>query len=83
MQAVNTRYGCIGAQGKGGSKVNDWILDVLDDLRSFARQNGMPALAQELDQAVDVACREIGATIRVSSPEFGQRRGTGKVTKGH
>lgn len=27
---------------------NDWILDVLADLHSFAEQNGLPALAAEI-----------------------------------
>ena len=37
----------------------DWILDVLFDLRSFARANGMPALAAQLDDATFVAQAEL------------------------
>ena len=38
---------------------NDWILDVLTDLRTFARENGLPNLAEQLDDAQQVAVEEI------------------------
>ena len=38
---------------------HDWIIDVLSDLRSFARKNEMPLLTQQLDEAVIVASAEI------------------------
>lgn len=34
---------------------NEWILDVLTDLRTFARQNGLGALADQLDETSAVA----------------------------
>jgi hypothetical protein len=37
---------------------DEWILDVLGDLKSFARANGMPALAAQLDDAMFVAHAE-------------------------
>lgn len=38
---------------------HDWILDVLTDLKTFARANGMPTLAAHLDDASCVAQIEI------------------------
>lgn len=36
-----------------------WILDVLTDLRAFAVQNGLPALAEQLDDTSLLAAAEI------------------------
>jgi hypothetical protein len=41
---------------------HDWILDVLTDLKTFARANGMPTLAAHLDDASCVAQIEIAST---------------------
>jgi hypothetical protein len=40
---------------------HDWILDVLTDLRTFARANGMPSLAAQLDDAALVAQAELAS----------------------
>jgi hypothetical protein len=40
-----------------------WILDVLTDLRTFAQANGLPALAEQLDDTSLVAATEIAQTI--------------------
>ena len=40
---------------------NDWILDVLADLKAFATKNGLSALAVQLEDAVLVAATEISA----------------------
>ena len=37
---------------------HDWILDVLADLKAFATSNGLPALAEQLDDARIVAMAE-------------------------
>jgi hypothetical protein len=39
---------------------HDWIFDVLNDMRSYASKNGLPALAGQLDEALRVARAEIG-----------------------
>lgn len=39
---------------------NTWIIDVLADLRSFAIQNDLPNLADQLDEAMVVAREEVG-----------------------
>lgn len=36
-----------------------WILDVLADLATFARQNGMAALAEHLDDTKHLAAAEL------------------------
>lgn len=43
---------------------NVWILDVLADLKSFARNNDMGALAEQLDDAMLVAAGEIASSGR-------------------
>ncbi len=40
---------------------NEWILDVLSDLRSFAAANGMGMLAEQLDDTKLVAAAEIAS----------------------
>ncbi len=37
----------------------DWIFDVLEDLKSFAEANGLPALAAKADEALKVAEQEV------------------------
>jgi hypothetical protein len=41
---------------------NDWILDVLTDLRTFAEQNGMAASADHLSDACLVVAAELSKT---------------------
>ena len=52
----------------GGPMRNDWIFDVLKDLRSFAQRNGLPALAAQVDTAMRVAHAEIGAGEMMPKP---------------
>lgn len=40
----------------------DWIVDVLADLRSFALQNGLTSLAEQLDDTMLVAATEMAQT---------------------
>lgn len=40
---------------------NDWMIDVLADLRAFAGKNGLPMLEQELGKALNVAAEELNA----------------------
>ena len=40
---------------------SDWILDVLTDLKTFARANDLTALAEQLDDTAIVAMAEIAA----------------------
>lgn len=41
---------------------NDWIIDVLADLRTFAQKNGLRSLAAQLDETALVAAAEIAST---------------------
>ncbi|CTQ48984.1 hypothetical protein [Jannaschia donghaensis] len=52
----------------------DWIIDVLGDLRGFARANGLPTLAEELEGALAVAALEI------AQPPTGQAERDGAET---
>lgn len=38
---------------------HQWIIDVIVDLKTFAQQNDLPVLADELDRAAGVAEAEI------------------------
>ncbi len=40
---------------------NDWILDVLADLRAFAQDHHLPALSEQLDDARLIAASELAA----------------------
>ena len=46
----------------------DWIIDVLADLRSFARDNDMPLLSAQLEEAGLVAQVEIASKPDKSCP---------------
>lgn len=37
----------------------DWVLDVLADLRAFARSNSLSTLAEQLDDTIMVAAADI------------------------
>ncbi|MBE1283278.1 MAG: hypothetical protein GJ676_08185 [Rhodobacteraceae bacterium] len=41
---------------------NDWILDVLVDLKSFASANGLGVLAEQLDDTLLIAAAEIASS---------------------
>ncbi|MFD1195601.1 hypothetical protein ACFQ3C_13085 [Seohaeicola saemankumensis] len=47
---------------------NEWLLDVISDLKTFAVANGMALLARQLDQARDVALIEM-ASNRLEAPK--------------
>ncbi len=40
---------------------HDWIFDVLSDLKAYAIQNNLPALAAKVEEALEVARLEIAA----------------------
>ena len=37
----------------------DWMIDVLSDLKKFAQQNGLVALAEQLDDTILLATAEL------------------------
>ena len=50
---------------------NDWILDVLSDLKAFASQNGLPDLASKLNEVSYAAAVEIASTERGTGLKHG------------
>lgn len=51
---------------------HDWILEVLSDLRSYALRNGLPDLAERVDQTLRAARIE----LRHADPDEGGPGGT-------
>jgi predicted transcriptional regulator len=49
---------------------NDWILDVLADLKAFAQKNGLSALEHQLDVSESVAARELTSGIGITGQNF-------------
>jgi hypothetical protein len=63
---------------------NDWIIDVLADLKFFAHANGLPALAEQLDDATLVAASEIAlADGRMSDGKFCLEQRNGDVHRAY
>ncbi|MFQ1699515.1 hypothetical protein ACJ5NV_02855 [Loktanella agnita] len=56
---------------------HEWIIDVLADLKSFAKQNDLPLLAVQLEETSLVASAEIATMVGKSSPVMrGDHAGT-------
>ncbi len=54
---------------------NEWILDVLSDLNAFAVENGLTALAEQLDDTKLVAAAEITSQREEASALTNGRKG--------
>ncbi len=52
----------------------EWMIDVLTDLRKFAQQNGLMGLAEQLDDSILVAAAE----LKLNGPEMVQGKGYAK-----
>jgi hypothetical protein len=53
---------------------NEWILDVLSDLNAFAVENGLIALAEQLDDTKLIAAAEIASKkAEVRTPADGNK----------
>lgn len=50
---------------------NEWILDVLADLRAFAQDHHLPALSEQLDDARLIAASELAAQCEGSAGHEG------------
>lgn len=53
---------------------NDWILDILRDLKGFADLNGLELLSQQLERTQQVALAEIAALPQCEATTAGQPR---------
>ena len=60
---------------------NEWMLDVLADLRAFATRNGLNATGKQLDLAAAVAAAEMASKSEVAQRKA--RRGTGNAGELH
>jgi uncharacterized protein (DUF2345 family) len=65
-----------------------WIIDVIADLRTFADQNGLPLLANQLDVTSTVAQEELAAiseeALKSTRVETGQYKPSfGDTRSGH
>lgn len=82
----------IGNQQESASDMtNDWILDVLADLRTFAQDNNLPSLAASLEDtsliaAAEITSAETGARVALRGDvghvgpvlrTYGERRNAG------
>jgi hypothetical protein len=52
----------------------EWILDVLSDLRTFAERNGLPRLAEELDDTRRRAALELASQDRRAGEKPAENR---------
>ncbi|MGB3146678.1 MAG: hypothetical protein WBA91_02845 [Paracoccaceae bacterium] len=59
-----------------------WILDVLRDLKSFAKENNLPALAEQLDDTSHVALAEIAFVTGLTGDLGGPDPKQGKKAPG-
>ncbi len=48
---------------------DDWIIDVLADLKTYAKKNGLSVLAKQLDETALIAASEI-ASVQEGAPEL-------------
>ena len=46
-----------------GIMYHDWILEVLEDLRTYAVKNGLPATAAQAEEAAAQAIGQIGSRL--------------------
>lgn len=47
---------------------NDWIIDVLADLKTYAKKNGLSVLAKQLEETTLIAATEI-ASVQERAPD--------------
>ena len=56
---------------------NEWILDVLADLTTFAEKNGLPALEEQLVRTARIAVKDLDPSQGISL--HAAKQGTGHV----
>lgn len=73
----------VAAYTPGGAMQHDWIPEVLEDLRAYARDNGLPRLAEELDTVRLFALSEIASRVERPACDAGRPAGgTGSGARG-
>lgn len=62
---------------------NDWILDVLADLKAFASSNGLNAISEQLDDTMLVAASELASQRdEACARAHGEAEPSGSDTRG-
>lgn len=62
---------------------NDWILDVLADLKAFASSNGLFAISEQLDDTMLIAASELASQKdEVATSSNGEAESTGPCVRG-
>lgn len=61
---------------------NEWIIDVMADVREFAQKHAMHALAERLDDAIFVAACEIDRSAHGQNGDGGEPTGAVPRTAG-
>ena len=66
---------------------NDWIIDVLVDLKKFSARNRLNHLAEHLDDTIMVATTELASTVQAKRHLLGEHeqvdRHAGRAFSGH
>ena len=58
---------------------NEWIIDVLGDLRTFAADNGLTGLAVQMEEALVVAALEVAQDVKAATKVGGHEQASGTV----
>lgn len=58
----------------------EWIVNVLQDLRNFANQNQLDKLAEHLDDTIHVAVAETSAKARILAATEGNAKSNRSVS---
>jgi hypothetical protein len=61
---------------------NDWIIDVLTDLRKFSASNSLGTLADRLDDTIQVAADELHSAQTLSKAGMGDIEQTSGLAAG-
>jgi hypothetical protein len=63
-----------------GDEVNaDWVLDVLADLRTFAKQNEFSRLAEQLDDSILIAAADLKRARKRSNERVETHEGEARI----
>lgn len=62
---------------------DEWMIDVLRDLRKFAFQNGLLALAEQLDDTIHVAVSEVQQRPLGPTGDTRHATGIGRPVRSH
>lgn len=60
----------------------EWMIDVLSDIRQYARKNRFPGLTEVLDDAIIVAAVELRERGEITSVAEGYVKQTGELHRG-